>query len=289
MKLQEQECLFATPSPEYELSVEKDFTVTKFLALFKITDTAYFAAWDKKNFKNNRRRVLEIAKAKQELIKWSKGGTVNLGFIPNSANSNEEVVVCTSVFVEFDDGSSLESQIEKIRNNELPEPTLIVFTGNKSYHFYWCLEESISPSEFTSYQKHLSRRLGSDPAIHNPARTMRLPYSIHPATGVRGKVIHCSNKLYKISELGTPTKEHTPLPKANIEHKDNAPILKYIDQLEDTVYSYKGNSLTSRCPNHNGKSSTVFWVNLSTGKFCCHAGCNNSDILKTLYNNSSKR
>lgn len=279
--------LILETSPEYTLK-PSSITITEFLSYFKIEGKAHFAAWDKKDFRNNRRRVLNLdKKGRDELIKWSKKGTVSLGFLPNNADSDKEVVVCHSLFVEFDDYSSLEAQIDKIRAVSLPEPTFIVSTGNKSHHFYWCLDTGISPDDFTFYQKHLSAQLGSDPAIHNPARTMRLPHSIHPATGIRGTVVHFSGKTYPVSAVcNKAPNEKQPLPlvpRAEVDHHDNAPILKYIDKLEDVKYSYKGNSLTSRCPNHTGKSTTVFWVNLSTGKFCCHAGCNSSEVLRTLY------
>ena len=58
--------------------------------------------------------------------------------------------------IEWDDGSSLVEQFQQIDVAGLPRASVVVFTGGKSHHHYWRLDQSISIEEFTDLQKRLA-------------------------------------------------------------------------------------------------------------------------------------
>jgi hypothetical protein len=56
----------------------------------------------------------------------------------------------------------------------LPQPTMIIDSGH-GIHLYWRFTEPLEPSRWIRGMKLLSAALGSDAAIKNPERVMRLP------------------------------------------------------------------------------------------------------------------
>lgn len=102
------------------------------------------------------------------------------------------------LFTEGDGGLSIEEQIQIVAAANLPTPTLIVFTGGKSLHFYWRLSTPISSDRFRTVQNGIMLALKSrkdfdvDTSLDNPNRIMRAVGSIHPNTG-RRCVIHTLN------------------------------------------------------------------------------------------------
>jgi hypothetical protein len=78
------------------------------------------------------------------------------------------------VFVDFD-GIDPDTARDRRCDAGLPTPTLIIASGH-GVHAYWRLAEPIADMAlWTRYQKRLIALLGSDGAIHDPARIMRLP------------------------------------------------------------------------------------------------------------------
>jgi hypothetical protein len=90
-----------------------------------------------------------------------------------------------ALFVEWDDGASVEDQTARPAALALPEPTITVATGGKSVHCYWVLEQPMAPAEWRVLQRRLIAHCNGDSACCNPSRVMRLPGSIYisKATG----------------------------------------------------------------------------------------------------------
>ena len=110
-------------------------------------------------------------------------------------------------FVEFD-GISEEEQQRKIRESGLPEPTIIIRTGGGSLHYYWVLLTPLEDIDlWKNDQKRLIAHLGSDPAICNPSRVMRLPGCFYMNGNqeaiAKTEIIHRSNKKYTREDLFT--------------------------------------------------------------------------------------
>jgi hypothetical protein len=86
-----------------------------------------------------------------------------------------DIESCGALFVEWDDGASLEEQASRWKVLGLPKPTVMVATGGKSLHAYWTLEEPLAPTRWKELQTRLIAHCNGDTACKNPSRVMRLP------------------------------------------------------------------------------------------------------------------
>ena len=78
---------------------------------------------------------------------------------------------------EWDDGSSLEEQLEQIEEAGLPRPSFHIETGGKSNHFYWMLDEDLDLEAWEEIQtgQILKALPQSDQKLKDGTRVMRLP------------------------------------------------------------------------------------------------------------------
>lgn len=87
---------------------------------------------------------------------------------------SKDVACARCLFVDFDK-IGVDVAKERCRNVGLPTPTITIASGH-GVHAYWRLTESITDMALWSkLQKGVITLLDSDPAIHDPARIMRLP------------------------------------------------------------------------------------------------------------------
>ena len=84
----------------------------------------------------------------------------------------ENIKSIRALFIDIDDGRRLADLTLHI------EPTLTVSSG-RGDHPYWCIGEGSDLRKFTPAQKRLIKHYGSDPAIHDLPRVMRVPGFIH--------------------------------------------------------------------------------------------------------------
>lgn len=94
-------------------------------------------------------------------------------------SGDANVAAFRTVFVDFDhieaDGCSpTEIALSRIEDAGLPAPTLVVFSGH-GVHAYWRLTAPVDEATWRNLQERLNKTLGSDTAIKNPERIMRLP------------------------------------------------------------------------------------------------------------------
>ena len=84
-------------------------------------------------------------------------------------------VVCTRcLFVDFD-GITIDEVKKRWLDASLPTPTITIASGH-GVHAYWRLSAPVlDMALWSKLQKKLIALLDSDPAIHDPARIMRLP------------------------------------------------------------------------------------------------------------------
>jgi hypothetical protein len=124
--------------------------------------------------------------------------------------SDSHISQAIGIWGECDGGLSIEQQQALPGMAGLPEPTLTVWTGGKSLHLYWLLEpgEVLEPGQFRELQRRLRAALanasptaGADSSIQNPARLMRAPGGIHPATGNRCTIHGGSGKRFTVAAL----------------------------------------------------------------------------------------
>ena len=114
------------------------------------------------------------------------------------------VLFARCLFADFDGGTSVEQARIRITDANLPAPTAIVETGG-GCHAWWRLSEPITDAKtFTQLQKSLAARLGSDKAVVDFPRIMRLPGFINwkYPTQPRAKLIEVdAGRVYEVLEF----------------------------------------------------------------------------------------
>jgi len=140
----------------------------------------------------------------EQVERWQEQGYGIYIVVNGGGHKDEDVKSCRAIFCEFDD-RAIEEQIWFWREVGLPEPTLQVRT-RKSVHTYWVFNEPIVVEQWRELQTALITFAGSDPALKNPSRVMRLAgaYHIKPeCEPLRCDIIHNSGKRYSYEELRT--------------------------------------------------------------------------------------
>lgn len=140
-----------------------------------------------------------------------------VGYAINGAYKAAEVLECRALVHENDDGRPVEDLMEDWRKLRLPlEPTFQVFTGNKSIHSYWVLEQPISPEKWKELQRGLYEQLGGDSSLQDLGQVMRVPGYPHPKTGLEAEIISQSGTRYDLvtveAALGGAKREPKPAP-----------------------------------------------------------------------------
>jgi len=117
-----------------------------------------------------------------------------------------DITTVPALFVEWDDGASIEEQMQRWQTFNLPEPSVMVSTGGKSVHCYWVLQEPISAAEWKRITARLIAHFNSDANCSNPARMMRLPGSVYydkktgEATG-QCRILSSAGTRYSAAEV----------------------------------------------------------------------------------------
>lgn len=104
----------------------------------------------------------------------------SVSFYPNQPQdgiADYHVQSCQCIFYETD-GTSLTDQRQRLRDfckaTDL-KPCAVVFSGGKSLHVYFRINEAIAPDRWAALNRRLVQIQQGDMACTNPARSMRLP------------------------------------------------------------------------------------------------------------------
>ena len=144
------------------------------------------------------------------------GGSVGIRPSPGGSKQDDVFEVRTLVY-EIDPPKpqdfSAKQQQEVWKWAGLPEPTVMVFTGNKSVHCYYTLKKPCAPEDGQQGRKRLSRaiddalvakgfsHLKTDQSICKPNQPLRLAGSVHPKTGKRAEIVGGCEKQYDLDEI----------------------------------------------------------------------------------------
>ena len=142
--------------------------------------------------------------------------------------SNAHIKCSRVIFIEGDGGlPDVEQQL--VLHKALPiTPTFTVKSGGQSLHFYFRVDQDLSPSKFTELQQRLNKQVamvskeyGADDSIKSPCQVMRLPGGLHGGvkekTGkqVRACIHQHSGRIYKleaIERMLPPLEDSRPRP-----------------------------------------------------------------------------
>lgn len=166
------------------------------------------------------------------------GQNIYIGVNPRlstGGSTNADVSIFRCVFVDFDDCSSAEEAVTRVKAAGLPLPTMTVWSGH-GLHLYWRLDEPITdPNQWRALQRRLIAALKSDPAIHDPARIMRLPgfFNLKREPPIPVDLLEADpNRRYQLAELTPPIVASTAPPTgarpAN-EHNDGK-VMRYLQR-----------------------------------------------------------
>ena len=97
------------------------------------------------------------------------------------ALKDADIIAATATFVDADERGSADDLPDKA----LAKPDFAVITGLEPFtraHFYWLSPTPVFDLDrWTWFQQELAKRYGTDPAVCNPSRVMRLPgFVTHP-------------------------------------------------------------------------------------------------------------
>ena len=132
------------------------------------------------------------------------GQNVHIGANPRRRQGGKaaDVALARSVFVDVENIGAAAAR-QRIEKAGLPTPTVLLNSGHGA-HAYWLLDVPIMDlAEWTRAQKHLIRLLGSDPAIHDPPRLMRLPgFTNHKPPAAQCALIDADgSRRYALADL----------------------------------------------------------------------------------------
>jgi P4 family phage/plasmid primase-like protien len=169
--------------------VEPDLeTAQQFLDMLGQHEEFTFQTFDDSKSKNSKRsRVFHgtLAQHHEALTELNQQGAgvfvmVNRGngVTPSNARTcrtNNNVERVRSVFVDLDSDSA--EALDDVMASEA-KPNIVVESSTGKYHCYWTVEDC-SLDMFSKVQAALAERYGSDPAVKDLARVMRLPGFFH--------------------------------------------------------------------------------------------------------------
>ena len=191
--------------------------------LFHPKRKSFTAAYDweavtKDAAKNGRAGLFH--KLQKDLVN-SKTDTPNLGFISSPGGTKtltKEITKSKLVVYEIDaddDEEKLASWCSWETAN-LPAPTAVMDTGNKSYHVWYQLDEYITAEKMTDLRKRINQTVYNycgftcDGALTSCHQPTRLAGGIHPKTGLRSKIVFQTGKVFTYKELYDLTDEVEP-------------------------------------------------------------------------------
>jgi putative DNA primase/helicase len=116
--------------------------------------------------KSLRGSLQDVADELRELNSQGYAIFAPVNTVDGRSNAESAVSAITALFVDDDAGAV--DYLPKI------DPTMVVETSSNKKHIYWITDE-VTVEEFASWQKHLAELHGTDPAVSNPNRLMRVP------------------------------------------------------------------------------------------------------------------
>lgn len=160
---------------------------------------------------------------------WGAYLVVNPG-----GHRDRDITKCVAIFAEWDD-IPIEDQTMLWKEKGMPEPSLQVFSGGKSIHTYWVLDEPISVERWKLLQRDLLDHLDADRSLKNPSRVMRLAGAFHQS-GKKSEIVGDSGQRYSFEFLhsivgGKPIFNISPLEKIDYPVPGAVPLEVALSRL----------------------------------------------------------
>lgn len=168
----------------------------------------------------------ELAPALQALNAQGAGVFVTVNEVaPGKLRKAENITRVRAVFADFDDASR--DNLVALQGMAL-EPSILVESSPGKFHAYWLVDD-LALKDFTPLQQAIAEKLGTDNAVKDLPRVMRVPGFIHKKGAPElVKLLASSGKTYTMAELQAafaPAQQPAPQPPifAPLESDLNAP------------------------------------------------------------------
>ncbi len=174
-----------TMTAEPHVSTTADWAAELFGVIYEPSDIVEIRPLmqgDEKS-QSGRRWILAADIASDDITQWMQsandtGHCVYFGANPRRAKGKgkaEDVVLARCLFADFDGGVEVEDALAQIELAGKPWPSAVVHSGN-GVHLWWRLAEPITDmGAWTRCQKRLAEQIGSDSAVSDAPRLMRVP------------------------------------------------------------------------------------------------------------------
>ena len=181
--------------------------------------------------------------------------TNNFGFISSPGGvakiSRKEITKSRLLVYEIDD-EELTSQWGVWEDAGLPEPTVVMDSGNKSYHVWHALKEYADIEVIENLRKRISQTIwnycgfNTDTSLHSCHQPTRLAGAIHPKGGRRSTVVYGTGNTYSIEEILKATDDIEE--DENTTNFDKGKLLREdIEPIENNKYP-KPNQIEIKLP-----------------------------------------
>jgi len=221
-------------------------------------------------------RADKLSEAVRDLIHENRQGQhIYVGANPRrvwGGTRSKDVACARCLFADFD-GIDPYTARDRWCDADMPTPTLVIASGH-GVHAYWRLAEPITDvALWTRCQKRLIALLGSDRAIHDPARIMRLPGFLNHKEPVAVCSIVDDNpaRIYDLKCLRPLVSSTTK------ECEDRAAQATYNSRIQSNTLVYD-----SRCAIRTAKQAAAKWPSVSKGGRNARAFQNAAYLVKNL-------
>jgi hypothetical protein len=156
----------------------------------------------------------ELPMAKADALAHLSEGWPFFGVCPRVSNGGQGKkhcsTLCDVIWCEVDlilngpvcEDDALEAAVSRLEKARLTiYPSAFTYSGNRSPHLYFKLDERLPVAEIEYWNRFLARRLDSDPAVINIDRIMRHPGSSHETTGRQATLLELSREISSVAAL----------------------------------------------------------------------------------------
>jgi len=138
------------------------------------TEPVYLRTFGAKNLK---RRGENFKRRMAHLPPYQEPDLAQYFVVHGQGQKKADIDTARALFCEFD-GIPQEEQLHRILTSGLPEPSCQVSTRH-SVHTYWTFSEPVPIADWEEMTLDLIAHIGSDPAVKDPSRVMRLAGYFH--------------------------------------------------------------------------------------------------------------
>ena len=118
-------------------------------------------------------------------------------------HKDKDIKQCVAIFCKWND-RPVEEQLRQWETVRFLEPTLTIYSGDKSAQPYWIFDQPVTVEQWHKLQCLLIEVMGANPSNKNPSRVFRLAGGWHIKPGrnpVQTEILQDSGKKYSLEAV----------------------------------------------------------------------------------------